>query len=82
VILAGNTDLSGAATLGEKVREAVAEKSFLLDETMRLEKVTVSVGVAQYKGDRKAFFQAADRALYRAKAQGKNCVRAEGDGVV
>jgi diguanylate cyclase (GGDEF)-like protein len=82
VILAGNTDLSGAATLGEKVREAVSEKSFLLDETMRLEKVTVSVGVAQYKGDRKAFFQAADRALYRAKAQGKNCVRAEGDGVV
>ncbi len=82
VVLAGNTDLSGAATLGEKVREAVAEKSFLLDETMRLEKVTVSVGVAQYKGDRKAFFQAADRALYRAKAQGKNCVRAEGDGVV
>jgi diguanylate cyclase (GGDEF)-like protein len=79
VILAGNTDLAGAATLGEKVREAVSEKSFLLDETMRLEKVTVSVGVAQYKGDRKAFFQAADRALYRAKAQGKNCVRAEGD---
>lgn len=82
VVLASNTDLAGAATLGEKVREAVAEKSFLLDETMRLEKVTVSVGVAQYKGDRKAFFQAADRALYRAKAQGKNCVRAEGDGVV
>jgi diguanylate cyclase (GGDEF)-like protein len=79
VILAANTDLPGAATLGEKVREAVSEKSFLLDETMRLEKVTVSVGVAQYKGDRKAFFQAADRALYRAKAQGKNCVRAEGD---
>ena len=79
VILAANTDLTGAATLGEKVREAVSEKSFLLDETMRLEKVTVSVGVAQYKGDRKAFFQAADRALYRAKAQGKNCVRAEGD---
>jgi diguanylate cyclase (GGDEF)-like protein len=82
VVLAGNTDLTGAATLGEKVRQAVAEKSFLLDETMRLEKVTVSVGVAQYKGDRKAFFQAADRALYRAKAQGKNCVRAEGDGLV
>jgi len=82
VILASNTDMAGAATLAEKVREAVAEKSFLLDETMRLERVTVSVGVAQYKGDRKAFFQAADRALYRAKAQGKNCVRAEGDGAV
>jgi diguanylate cyclase (GGDEF)-like protein len=82
VVLASNTDLPGAATLGEKVREAVGEKSFLLNETMRLERVTVSVGVAQYKGDRKAFFQAADRALYQAKAQGKNCVRAEGGGVV
>ncbi len=79
VVLASATELMGAVTLAEKVRESVAECSFLLDETMRLEKVTVSIGVAQYKGDRKAFFQAADRALYRAKAQGKNCVRSEGD---
>ena len=36
--------------------------------------MTVSVGVAQYKGNRKTFFQAADQALYRAKGAGKNCV--------
>ena len=37
-------------------------------------RVTISIGVAQYEGNRKRFFQAADRALYRAKAEGKNCV--------
>jgi PleD family two-component response regulator len=32
------------------------------------------MGVAQYDGNRKRFFAAADRSLYRAKAAGKNCV--------
>jgi PleD family two-component response regulator len=45
---------------------------------MRLTRVTVSVGVSQFKGDRKAFFDDADRALYRAKADGKNCVITDG----
>jgi len=75
-IVAGGTDLPGAVTLAEKVREAVAESSFILDDSLRPTRITVSVGVAQYKGDRKAFFHSADRALYRAKAEGKNCVRA------
>jgi PleD family two-component response regulator len=44
---------------------------------MRIVKVTVSIGVAQYQGDRKAFFANADRALYRAKAEGKDCVVAD-----
>jgi diguanylate cyclase (GGDEF)-like protein len=77
VILAANTDLHGGLHLAEKVRTEVAESSFIVDESMQVLKVTVSVGVAQYRGDRKAFFQAADRALYRAKAEGKNCVVAE-----
>jgi PleD family two-component response regulator len=38
--------------------------------------VTISIGVAEFAGDRKRFFHAADRALYRAKAAGKNCVMA------
>ena len=77
-IVAGGTDLAGAVTLAEKVREAIAESSFILDDSLRPTRVTVSIGVAQYKGDRKAFFHSADRALYRAKAEGKNCVREYG----
>jgi diguanylate cyclase (GGDEF)-like protein len=77
VVLASGTDLRGAATLAEKVRGAVAESTFLLDDSHRLERITISIGVAQFKGDRKGFFQGADRALYRAKAAGKNCVRVD-----
>jgi diguanylate cyclase (GGDEF)-like protein len=79
VVLAPGTDLRGAVTLAEKIREAVASGSYILDSTHQLTKVTVSIGVAQYAGSRKRFFQAADQALYRAKAAGKNCVMAEGD---
>jgi diguanylate cyclase len=78
VVLAPGTDLEGALHLAEKIRGAVAESSFILDESMRIVKVTVSVGVARYQGDRKAFFLNADRALYQAKAAGKDCVVSEG----
>jgi len=74
VVLATDTDLTGAERLAEKIRVAIAESSFILDESLRPTRTTVSMGVAQYDGNRKRFFAAADRALYRAKAAGKNCV--------
>jgi diguanylate cyclase (GGDEF)-like protein len=74
VILAPDTDAQGACLLAEKVRMAIDESSFIIDESMRPQRVTVSVGVAAFKGNRKRFFQKADQALYRAKAGGKNCV--------
>ena len=74
VILAPNTDQPGATLLAEKVRQGVDSASFIMDDTMRLTKMTVSIGVNTYIGNRKDFFQGADEALYRAKAEGKNCV--------
>jgi diguanylate cyclase (GGDEF)-like protein len=74
VVLASNTDLAGASVLGEKVRTVIAENSFIVDDSLRPIRVTVSVGVAQYAGNRKRFFSEADEALYRAKGAGKNCV--------
>ena len=41
---------------------------------MRPTRITISIGAAQFNGDRRKFFEATDRALYRAKAQGRNCV--------
>ncbi len=73
-VIASGTDLEGAYHLGEKIRTAIAEESFILDDSLRPHKATVSVGVALYTGNRKRFFLETDRALYRAKAQGKNCV--------
>ncbi len=74
VVMCVNTDRNGTYQLGEKIRLAIAESSFIVDDSMRPTRVTVSIGVAAFNGDRKEFFQAADRALYEAKAQGKNCV--------
>ncbi|MCP3983177.1 MAG: diguanylate cyclase [bacterium] len=74
VVLAPNTDLLGATVLAEKIRHGVASASFILDDTMRLTKMTVSIGVNDYLGNRKDFFHGADEALYKAKADGKNCV--------
>jgi diguanylate cyclase (GGDEF)-like protein len=73
-VLAPGTDQQGVHQLAEKLRTAIAESSFILSDSMRLTRATVSVGVAQFSGNRKKFFDEADRALYRAKAAGKNCV--------
>jgi len=74
-VVTSGTELVGAAVLAEKLRAAVAEKPFALEDSIRPLTVTVSAGVAQYKGDRKKLFQAAGQALDRAKAEGKNQVR-------
>jgi diguanylate cyclase (GGDEF)-like protein len=84
-VLAANTDLEGAVNLGEKIRTAVAETAFIVGDSMRPTGMTVSIGVAQFHGSRKELLRETDRALYRAKADGKNCVVAEnpdGDDVI
>jgi diguanylate cyclase (GGDEF)-like protein len=73
-VLASNSDAEGAYTIGEKILMAVADSSFILDDSLRPARVTLSIGVAQYSGNRDRFFKAADRALYKAKSEGKNCV--------
>jgi diguanylate cyclase (GGDEF)-like protein len=75
-VLAPATPEQGALALAEKLRAAVSRARLRSDgidgeETLS---VTVSVGVAAYRGDRGAFFNDADRALYEAKDSGKNCV--------
>ena len=75
-LLASRTDLEGAVRLAEKIRLAIARARFSvvdLDGPKQIQ-VTASVGVADYRGDEKALFNAADRALYQAKASGKDCV--------
>jgi GGDEF domain-containing protein len=43
-------------------------------------RITVSMGVAAFRGDEKAFFNDADRALYHAKDAGKDCVMTADEG--
>jgi len=82
VVVATGTTLEGAITLAEKMRMAVAEASFIVDDTMRPRKATVSIGVAVFKGSKTDLFNSADAALYRAKAAGKNCVMLGGEDEV
>ncbi len=74
VILMPNTDLPGAVHLAEKIRMAVESTRLIIGDRMKPTDVTISLGVAVFKGNRREFFAEADRALYRAKAAGKNCV--------
>jgi diguanylate cyclase (GGDEF)-like protein len=79
-VVVPETALEGAVELAERIRTDLAQSSV----TWRGHeiRVTASFGVATYTGGsgmqrRSQFFQAADEALYRAKAGGRNCVRAE-----
>jgi diguanylate cyclase (GGDEF)-like protein len=85
VILLPDTDVAGAAALGERVRAAIDHRN-IWHPAMPKDRLTVSVGVATVTGqdgqDAAALVRAADNALYQAKRDGRNLVRvARRDGV-
>jgi len=73
-IMLPDTDESGVQNVAEKLRVAVQAIRFSVPDTDIVLKVTVSIGVSVFRGNRREFFNAADRALYQSKAAGKNCV--------
>jgi len=73
VVLLPSTPLDGAAVVGERIRTAVEA----LDPVQgTLERITVSVGVAEHERRKNAveLIEQADKSLYRAKQQGRNRV--------
>jgi diguanylate cyclase (GGDEF)-like protein len=75
-LLAPRTDTKGATALAERVRQGVADLSLHGLDPGAADgiQVTTSVGVSVYRADIKRFFDEADRALYQAKREGKDCV--------
>jgi diguanylate cyclase (GGDEF)-like protein len=74
-VLMGNTDKTGAVGLSETLRGVTEGARFLPTG----EAVTISLGVATFPGDghdAASLIAAADRALYQAKAGGRNRVAA------
>jgi len=74
-VLMGNTDKTGAVGLSETLRGVTEGARFLPTG----EAVTISLGVATFPGDGEdaaTLIAAADRALYQAKAGGRNRVNA------
>jgi diguanylate cyclase (GGDEF)-like protein len=83
-VLLPQTDMAGAERLAERLRQSVAERP-MTKRPGALVAVTASFGVASFPeaATPAALFAAADEALYRAKAAGKNrVVCAESDGAV
>jgi diguanylate cyclase (GGDEF)-like protein len=78
LLLLPGTEAAGGAQLADRVRSSLAERSFRGADGA-LVVVTCSFGVAQHTpgSDEHALFAAADRALYRAKREGKNRVEVD-----
>ncbi|EXI80611.1 MAG: putative diguanylate cyclase YdaM [Candidatus Accumulibacter appositus] len=71
VILCPDTNKATATTLAERLRAQVANASF-----PEIGRLTISIAVAECEADESwaEWFQRADEALYRAKAEGRNRV--------
>ncbi|MDQ2075273.1 GGDEF domain-containing protein [Marinimicrobium sp. ABcell2] len=72
VILLPGTQMMDAYTLAEKLRTLVSEQSF---DAMPGQRVTLSMGVGEREQGESyiELFRRVDKALYRAKDQGRNC---------
>lgn len=75
-------DLAAASRKAQRIREALAMRSLPVSETLEL-KVSASFGIATRRGGETltAFIERADRALYRAKNDGRDCIRLAGDDI-
>lgn len=81
VVIMPETGRDLALIAGEKLRRAVADHLFPLQETQPGGNLTVSVGIATFPEDAttaRELVDAADQALYRAKGLGRNRVESHG----
>ncbi len=77
VVLLRNTDSTGAAIAGERVRREVRDTDFHISASAEPLKLTISVGVASFPDsvhDAKNLLHDADLAVYRSKLAGRNRV--------
>ena len=75
-ILLVDTDHDGAMQVAERIRKTVSETEFGRDRGLRLE-LTLSVGVSSFPRhgtDRESLLDRSDKAMYLAKALGRNHV--------
>ncbi len=82
IVALPDTDLEGAVTVAERIRENVSEIQLTDPEGNPLRQITVSLGVSSLRpeDDRIAeLIERADRALYVSKANGRNQVQVLAD---
>lgn len=77
VLILPETTKEGALFCAERLRQAVEEKVYLTKKKQGSQRITVSIGVAEFPTDaanRKDLAEKADKALYQAKKLGRNRV--------
>lgn len=76
VVLLNNTDEKGALRLAERIRRNVEKEDYPCGG--QAINMTLSAGIAELQklDIETRLFERADQALYRAKSEGRNCVRA------
>ena len=83
-VILPETDMTGALTVADKVRQSITAMA-IVHEGSPYHCVTASIGVASARpsrgNERNTLLDAADQALYRAKAAGRNCVRSPGEDI-
>jgi diguanylate cyclase (GGDEF)-like protein len=83
-IVLPQTSLSEAGVIAERMRQRVAEREYPYGKSQPLGNVTVSIGIStlgKYIDTGEKVIAAADRALYTAKAQGKNRIEFYADNL-
>ena len=77
VVILPGLEKKDAKYLGEKLRKLVEDYDFKNEDSQEVSKLSISIGVANYpidNKDPKKLLQLADKALYRAKNEGRNKV--------
>ena len=79
IIMLPDTKIADALTVAEKLRERVCAKQLTIGKETKqnLGHITVSIGVAKFKtgDDLDTLLARADKQLYLAKSDGRNCVK-------
>jgi len=76
VAILSPAELDAGKAVAERIRKSIEKTDFLEDEGLGV-KVTVSIGVAvfpDHASSKEEVLEAADRTMYEAKNQGRNCV--------
>ena len=77
------TDAKSARVAARRIRKKVSSSLIKLEKNNVRINITVSLGIAQYAtygiDDMRSFIGEADKAMYRAKEAGKNCVCIHGE---
>jgi len=77
LVILPNTNKKEAVVIAERIRKVAAEKSIISVNAEPLPKISVSIGLAESNSDStiQSLLTEADAQLYKAKNDGRNCVK-------